>query len=94
MHARKTALRLTTESLARKTGLSPTTIRYFGRGPATPSTITALNNALGFAPGYLIRLLGGQSPDPAGPPESRLASIERKLDELLALEKESHGQQP
>src|SRR6185437_7129332 len=52
------------------------------------------NTALGFPPGYLIRLLAGQPPGAAGTPAApeslvmaRLTQIERKLDELLTLAK-------
>jgi hypothetical protein len=96
-----TALHLTTQSLARQTGLSPTTIRYFGQAPASTGTLTLLNSALGFPSGYLMRLLAGEPPGPAGtpsPPESpvmaRLARIEQKLDELLALGKGPHTREP
>ena len=98
---RMTALHLTAQSLARQTGLSPTTILYFGQSPASIGALTALNAVLGFPPGYLVRVLAGEPPGPAGtprPPQSpvmaRLTRIEQKLDELLALGNGPHAREP
>jgi hypothetical protein len=89
---RMTALNMTAESLARETGLSPTTVRYFGLSPSNAGTLTVLNVALGFPRGYLARLLAGEQPGTAGQPAlaespvmARLARLEVKLDELLTL---------
>jgi hypothetical protein len=95
------ALCMSAESLARETGLSATTVRYFGRAPASLGTLTVLNSALGFPPGYLVRLLAGEPPGPAGtpgPPESpvmaRLTRIGQKLDGLLARGTGPHAREP
>ena len=90
---RMTALNMSPESLARETGLSPTTVRYFGLSPSNAGTLTTLNAALGFPRDYLMRLLTGETPGPAGKPAAqespvmaRLARIEQKLDQLLTLQ--------
>ncbi len=85
---RMKALRMSTARLARVTGLSPTTIRYFGLKPAAPSTLTQINSALGFPAGHLLAILHGESPDPAAATDTvmkRLIRVERKLDQLLTL---------
>jgi hypothetical protein len=85
---RMKALRIGTARLARVTGLSETTIRYFGLKPAAPSTLTQVNNALGFPAGHLLAVLRGESPEPAAVRDTVgkcLIRIERKLDQLLTL---------
>lgn len=88
---RRGELGLNVETLAGRTGLSPTTVRYFGRTPANAGTLEAMGAGLGWPPGYLLRILNGESPRPAGVPVTpetpvmaRLARIERKLDAVAA----------
>ena len=61
-------LGLSVETLARETGLATTTVRYFGQAPAHAGTLEAIGAGLGWPPGYLQRILNGESPRPAGPP--------------------------
>jgi hypothetical protein len=84
-------LGLSVETLARQTGLATSTIRYFGQAPAHVGTLEAIGAGLGWPPGYLLRILNGESPRPAGPPPTvetpvmaRLTQIEQKLDALLS----------
>jgi hypothetical protein len=79
------------ETLARETGLSRNTVRYFGQAPAHAGTLEAIGAGLGWPPGYLQRILNGESPRPTGAPVTpetpvmaRLTQIERKLDALLS----------
>jgi hypothetical protein len=79
------------EALARSTGLSRNTVRYFGQAPAHAGTLEAIGAGLGWPPGYLLRILDGESPRPAGAPAvpetpvmARLTQIEQKLDAVLS----------
>jgi transcriptional regulator with XRE-family HTH domain len=83
-----TALQVSTAALARRTGLSETTIRYLARGtsPRQASTLAAVSAALGWPHGYL-RSVADHEPLSMAPTVSvreALARIERKLDVLLA----------
>ena len=85
---RMTVLRMGIQRLANVTGLSPTTIRYFGLRSATPSTVNQINNALGFPRGHLLAILRGESRRPVVAPDTllqRVIRVEQKLDELLDL---------
>jgi hypothetical protein len=84
-------LGLSVETLARETGLATTTVRYFGQAPAHVGTLEAIGAGLGWPAGYLLRILNGESPRPAGtritpetPVMARLTQIERKLDAVLS----------
>ena len=84
-------LGLSVETLARQTGLATSTVRYFGQAPAHAGTLEAIGTGLGWPPGYLLRILNGESPRPVGtpvPPETpvmaRLTQIEQKLDAVLS----------
>jgi cyanate lyase len=83
-------LGLSVETLAGETGLSQTTVRYFGQAPAHAGTLEAIGVGLGWPPGHLLRILNRESPRPTGAPVApetpvmaRLTQIERKLDALL-----------
>jgi hypothetical protein len=84
-------LGLSVETLARATGLSRNTVRYFGLAPAHAGTLEAIGAGLGRPPGYLLRILNGESPRPTGTPVTpetpvmaRLTQIEQKLDVLVS----------
>ena len=84
-------LGLSVEALAHQTGLATSTVRYFGQAPAHAGTLEAIGAGLGWPPGYLLRILNGESPRPAGTPVTpetpvmaRLTQIERKLDAVLS----------
>jgi cyanate lyase len=88
---RMSELGVSVETLARETGLATTTVRYFGQAPAHAGTLEAIGAGLGWPPGYLLRILNGESPRPAGTPVTpetpvmaRLTQIERKLDAVLS----------
>jgi hypothetical protein len=79
------------EALARATGLSRNTVRYFGQAPAHVGTLEAIGVGLGWPPGYLLRILNGEAPRSAGVPAvpetpvmARLTQIEQKLDAVLS----------
>jgi hypothetical protein len=83
-------LGLSVETLARETGLSRNTVRYFGQTPAHAGTLEAIGVGLRWPAGYLLRILDGESPRPIGTPVvletpvmARLTQIEQKLDALL-----------
>lgn len=85
---RMDATNMSVGALAHTTGLSPTTIRYFGLQPAAPSTLNQINDALGLPKGHLLAILRGESPAYAAPPDTlmrRLIRVEQKLDRLLTL---------
>jgi hypothetical protein len=87
-------LGLSTARLARSTRLSQTTIRYFGVKPSAPSTLTQVNNALGFPAGHLLAVLRGESPGTEAEPDTFgkcVVRIERKLDQLLTLYSQAEG---
>jgi hypothetical protein len=65
---RRGELGLNVETLAGRTGLSPTTVRYFGRTPANAGTLEAMGAGLGWPPGYLLRILNGESPGQSARP--------------------------
>lgn len=84
-------LGLGVETLARATGLSRNTVRYFGQARAHAGTLEAIGAGLGWPSGYLLRILDGESPKPVGTPVAletpvmaRLTQIEQKLDALLS----------
>jgi hypothetical protein len=84
-------LGLSIETLARATGLSRNTVRYFGQAPAHAGTLEAIGAGLGWRPGHLLRILNGESPRSAGAPTApetpvmaRLTQIEQKLDAVLS----------
>jgi len=84
-------LGLSVETLACATGLATSTIRYFGQAPAHVGTLEAIGAGLGWPPGYLQRILNGETPGPAGMPVrpetpvmARLTQIEQKLDAVLS----------
>lgn len=84
-------LGLSVETLARETGLSRTTVRYFGQAPAHVGTLEAIGVGLGWPSGHLQRILNGESPKPTGAPlpsetpvMARLTQIEGKLDAVLS----------
>jgi hypothetical protein len=65
---RMSELGLRVETLARRTRLATSTIRYFGQAPAHAGTLEAIGAGLGWPPGYLLRIVNGESPRTAGPP--------------------------
>lgn len=67
---RAKALGVTTAELARRTGLSETTIRYFGESPATPGTVTLLNSALRLPNGHLLATLRGERVEKVALPDT------------------------
>jgi hypothetical protein len=82
------ALMMGVEGLATITGMSPTTIRYFGLKPAALSTVNQINSALGLPTGHLQAILRRELPEPVVQPDTllrRLIRVERKVDELLAM---------
>jgi hypothetical protein len=94
-------LGLSVETLARETGLSRTTVRHFGQAPAHAGTPEAIGAGLGWPPGYVLRILDGESPKPVGTPVTpetpvmaRLTQIEQKLDALLTHLKQFTSRRP
>jgi transcriptional regulator with XRE-family HTH domain len=80
---RMTARKMSTAELARRTALSPATIRGIrkGNGPSRESTLATLAAGLGWPLSYPREVADGKPPYP--PPVVALTRIEQKLDALL-----------
>jgi transcriptional regulator with XRE-family HTH domain len=92
---RRTALGMSTAELARRAGLSPTTIRYIGGRPNRHYVLYEIERVLGWPRGHLIGILTGESPTPpATSVATGLTRIEKKVDELTTLVRNGSAPEP
>jgi transcriptional regulator with XRE-family HTH domain len=83
---RRLALGLSVAEMARRAGMSETTIRSIGVRPNRRYILYAVDRVLGWPRGHLIGVLTGEPPPPPAPTTgARLARLERKVDDLTAL---------
>lgn len=90
---RRVTLRMSVAELARRSGLSQTTVRYIGGRPNHRWVLYAIEQGLGWPRGHLIGVLTGKSPPAlAATVADLLVQIDKKVDDLTSLVR--HGPAP
>jgi hypothetical protein len=92
---RRMAPGLSTAELARRAGMSPTTVRCLGSTPNRGWVLYEIERVLGWPRGYLLAVLNGEAPEqPAVPVTERLTRIEEKVDDLTSLVRQGPAPEP